>query len=599
LVVAFLAFASPVHSWTFTYDQVPNEASSVATPDGDVVATIRDDVLMLDGVTGAERWRVDWPFLTLFQTAMLPSGDVVMAGKMPGFHVAAYASATGAPLWVYDGSASPGWANNVVSTPDGDVIAVGGGVGIFIAARLDGATGAVEWRHDSPSSPGLGSLAVTGDGQVVIATKQGAVWRVWALSASTGSILWNITLGSGCDPAVVVDAPVVLAHPGGNIFTSYHSCDGFHSIVVKLDAGTGAELWRRTDPRPGGLDAVPLAVLPAGDIVVGSAGGDDMQVEAVSSVSGALLWRWTTPHEFYNPSPIQALLVDASGDVVALGTMDQPIGVLAVRLDGATGAEIWRRRFQGPGGARAKNVAHDAAGDVVVTYNTFGLPNDPAEFHVVQKLHRSDGASFVGTRCGSIVCERCARCDAPDVCTTGPRPDCRVPFGATSSQLQLRRGSTAAADRLSWKWGGGPPSLAADIGDPRYHADEILCLYENAAASPTLLRSDTLSAFTDCDRHPCWSTQSGQPGKPQFSYKASEQSPAGKSSLVVKISGGTGKASRVLWKAKGPALGLGALGLDTPVRAELRSSTGVCWAANYDAGVIRNTATEFKAKGGS
>lgn len=394
----------------------------------------------------------------------------------------------------------------------------------------------------------------------------------------------------------------VSPHPGGNVFATYLSCSPGSSVavLVKLDGATGAELWRQAATTNDFRAYTRPEVLPTGDIVLGGGTGLPPRVAAISSVDGALLWQWTEPQEAETPAwRVRAVEVDVAGDVVAVVQTGDPVDVLTVRLDGATGAERWRHRFTGPRGANANAVAGDADGHPVVAGFVTGTESDPDGFIVVRKIDGTDGASFVGTRCGAAVCGRCARCDAPDVCSTGPRPDCRLPLTATGSQLQLKRGTTPASDRLTWKWGKGPASTPADLGDPRRTDDEVLCIYEDAVDAPSVLFTDTLAAFADCGKRPCWGNASGQPAKPTFGYKSSETSPAGKSTTTVKLSAGPGNASRLLWKAKGPALGLGVLGLDTPVRAELRSSAGVCWAADYDAGVSKNTPVEFKAKGGS
>jgi hypothetical protein len=68
--------------------------------------------------------------------------------------------------------------------------------------------------------------------------------------------------------------------------------------------------------------------------------------------------------------------------------------------------------------------------------------------------------------------------------------------------------------------------------------------------------------------------------------------------VKAKVRAGTGGRGRISLKGTGPELALPTLGLTLPVRAELRSSTGACWAAAYDAGVLVNDPTVFKAKGG-
>jgi outer membrane protein assembly factor BamB len=597
-----LAVVGSVHAWTFTDNELDWYPSYVAVaPDGDIAVVSDSTVVMLDAVMGVEAWRAEWPVTSpsfMSDVAVLPTGNVVASGSSNGlFRVSAFDGATGAPIWDYPDSSGGGFgAAGIVTTPDGDVIAVGFIEGVSVKARLDGATGTELWRHDGPTSMNEYEPALDADGDFVFGTSSSGSWGVAKRSGADGALLWSVQLGPQCG-----FAPDVATDPGGNVFATYFSCssDGNPMELVKLSGVDGAELWRRVDPRPGGVPAIPPAVLPSGDVVVGSAAGDDLQVIAVSSVTGVPLWQWNQPHGDYLRG-VRALAVDGAGDVVAVGGTENPVSALIVKLDGSTGAELWRHRAQGAISGFANHVVVDAEGDVIAALGAWRREYQPPdEYLVVRKIDGADGESFVGTRCGSAVCGRCSRCDAPGVCSVGPRPDCRVPFTAKGSLLQLKLGNTHATDRLLWKWGDGPSTLPAELGDPRLVSDEVLCIFDDATDNPALLVSDSLAAFEDCGRKECWGAQSGQPAKPTFGYKSNTQSPAGRSSVNVKLTAGPGKASRLLWKAKGPALGLdAALAIATPVRAELRSSTGVCWAANYDAGVVKNTTVEFKAQGG-
>jgi hypothetical protein len=60
--------------------------------------------------------------------------------------------------------------------------------------------------------------------------------------------------------------------------------------------------------------------------------------------------------------------------------------------------------------------------------------------------------------------------------------------------------------------------------------------------------------------------------------------------------GPSGVAS-ILVKGSGSGLGVPARALDLPVRVQLQSENGGCWEASYDAGVSRNGAGTFKARG--
>src|SRR6185436_14623742 len=113
--------------------------------------------------------------------------------------------------------------------------------------------------------------------------------------------------------------------------------------VVALEKADGSERWRRQESDLARATAV--AVDPAGDVV---AAGFKVNffttpgrfvVIKWSAADGTEVWRYETGGEAF------ALTVDGDGDVIAAGELHDPsardLGV--VKLDGATGTEIWRR----------------------------------------------------------------------------------------------------------------------------------------------------------------------------------------------------------------------------------------------------------------
>jgi hypothetical protein len=172
------------------------------------------------------------------------------------------------------------------------------------------------------------------------------------------------------------------------------------------------------------------------------------------------------------------------------------------------------------------------------------------------------------------------------------RTDCQVPADARGSLLDVRAGATA--DKVKWRWGSGSGIVAGDVGDPRLTADYALCVYEDAGGSDALVWDDTLDALGACTKRPCWD-KTEKVGGPQFTYV---DRPAKKSKVKAKVRAGAGSRGKISLKGTGPELALPTLGLTLPVRAEFRSSTGACWAATYDTGVLVNDPTVFRAKGG-
>jgi len=151
--------------------------------------------------------------------------------------------------------------------------------------------------------------------------------------------------------------------------------------------------------------AEALVVDAAGDVVaVGrtqNAGTSfqDFTVVKFSGKSGQEIW-----HRFIGGTDsslfdsANAVALDAGGDVIAVG-LTQNLGTFrdftAVKLSGADGGEIWRQVINGSADQfdEAGAVAVDAAGDVVAAGSTTNSETRGTDFIVV-KLSGSDGAEI-------------------------------------------------------------------------------------------------------------------------------------------------------------------------------------------------------------
>jgi hypothetical protein len=295
------------------------------------------------------------------RTALIdPGGDVVAGGMLrvgnapPRMFVTRRNGATGAERWHVELNRTDGTlggctnfcsANHLARTADGDVI-----VGGILAGpgepptllRLDGATGAPEWIRPllSPHTPSNGTVQ-------------------------------SLVLDAASNPVV---AGSLLYGPGGD----------FDYFVAKVDVTTGTELWRfagqgsadgafpGTDDRANGV-----AIDPAGDVVtvasVSNPGtGRDVDVVKLTGAGGALVWRITIAIPGTGSDFGVGIATDAAADVYAVGHSSQPGGrtIVVAKLDGDTGAELWRRQIAGgesigdtPQPAR---IRVDAAGNVLI-----------------------------------------------------------------------------------------------------------------------------------------------------------------------------------------------------------------------------------------
>lgn len=109
----------------------------------------------------------------------------------------------------------------------------------------------------------------------------------------------------------------------------------------------------------------------AGGALYADATDRDLAVVALNGPTGAELWRFVVDGGIGEPDRARRLVIDAGGDVIALGWLDTGLGAASVlKLDGATGAQIWRRDFPDP--LDGQGVAVDGAGDVFAALGDFG-----------------------------------------------------------------------------------------------------------------------------------------------------------------------------------------------------------------------------------
>jgi outer membrane protein assembly factor BamB len=603
VVVAVLCWAPAARAWVSVFDE-PIEARTLSIDaNGDVIVSGSErsplqtagQTVKLDGRTGAELWREP---LEAVVSALDPAGDVMVGGRSrPGgacMRVAKLRSTDGAVLWIYTepGCVFQQEAQAIAVGPTGDVVAASPALNARAeqtVVKLDGATGALLWRAITPELF-LSQIAIDAGGDVLLSVSNGQL-GVIKLDGATGAQVWLRTYDGPAGPALVGGARHVLALPGGDALV-LGGIDG-SATVVRFDP-TGAVVWQAF-VGPG--EAIAAALDGNDRVVVG--GVESPSLVALDLATGAVEWA-------VDAGTPGAIAVDAAGDVLTFGWLVEgrnTYGAIAMKRSGVDGTEIWRRTFSGIARHRRRNfgqqVALDASGSVVVAgefknNDDFGGQDDLG----VAKLRNSDGSSLFDAPCGSVQCAPCEVCQAPDVCVAAPRDDCYAPLEVTArSQLDLRDGATPAADSVAWKWGGGSGVAAADLGDPRLATDLTLCIYEDAVAAPHLLREQHVGAMADCGRVPCWRL-GGKPDAPAFAYTEKISRPEGKGRLTVKLRSGAERRGSLRLKGKGPTLGIPPLGLTLPVRAELRASTGACWASTFDAPVDANDPARFKARGG-
>lgn len=291
------------------------------------------------------------------------------------------------------------WAVTVDRT--GDVVA-GGSTRIagqhadFTVVRLDGRSGRELWRRaikGPAQADGLATaIAMDRDGNVVAAGSAasrslGADFTVVKLSGATGAELWRRVLSG---PAEAKNVAAVAVDAAGDVIAADYveNNDGAPELtVVKLDGASGVERWRRlvTDGWNAGREEIERQLTVGLEIVFA----------------------------FMSSAPAVGLKVDASGNVAVAGftlSRESGSGFTVVKLNGASGAELWRRVIHGNAGRagvvnpaipaippiRGANVAHavavDGAGNVLAAGTVFNTGT--REDFIVVKLAAATGAEL-------------------------------------------------------------------------------------------------------------------------------------------------------------------------------------------------------------
>lgn len=234
-------------------------------------------------------------------------------------------------------------------------------------------------------------------------------FTVAKFSGADGTELWRQVIGGGrlyhSASAVVVDSGgyVVAAGYTNGFYCFFLFCSNF--TVIKFDASTGKELWRRiiTSTTNGGDAAAAVAVDSFGNVVAAGyiwneGTFSDFTVIKFDGVTGAELWRQViTGTAFRSYDSASAVAVDAAGNVVAVGLTGNEgtaNDFTVTKLNGATGAELWRQVINGSASSwdSATELAIDPAGNVMAAGYTVNKGTD-SDFTVI-KFNGATGAEL-------------------------------------------------------------------------------------------------------------------------------------------------------------------------------------------------------------
>jgi uncharacterized delta-60 repeat protein len=197
------------------------------------------------------------------------------------------------------------------------------------------------------------------------------------LDAASGGDVWVQFVGGSSGNGVNAGLAIALDSAGDVLATGYLQNSGgrLDFSVAKLEHDTGNELWRNSIKGDADDDdkAVAIAVDGGGNAIaagyiVNRSTGADFAVVKFDGASGAEIWRKIIDGgaEPDVPDQATAVAVDGHGNVFAVGFLSfpsRPGSFLVLKLDGASGAELWRAT--GLAG-QALSLAIDGAGDAVV-----------------------------------------------------------------------------------------------------------------------------------------------------------------------------------------------------------------------------------------
>lgn len=451
MLVAKFDGRTGVEKWHQRYARGEDQGLAIAVnPQGDVVEVgdsmrgnaDRFAAIKVSGADGTLLWRsfAGGPKDEGQATAVAFDGlgDVLVVGAVAldaidfDATVVKFDGGSGAEKWhrYIDGSAHRfDFGNDVEVDADRNVVMVGevvnqGTDSDVLAVKL-GPDGGEIWRTAIDGGQGGydsgNAVAIAGSRVVIAAGIDGkgfddTAFAALGLDAASGTESWRrVKKGDagGRDWATLVTVNAGGgAFVGGGVVNRGTKNDG---LVLDLDASSGAARWNLTvnDTVPDADVAEAVAVDGNGDtIAVGRVGtrnrSADFSVVKLAGTSGAPLWRASIDGAIHQDDDGRAVAVDRTGDVVALGlTVDAdalpptdprfpgppPLtNVTAVKLDGATGAELWRSApsFGGRGFPQSGDLALDANDDVFMAgwFGASPFESKPAAV----KLDGSSGA---------------------------------------------------------------------------------------------------------------------------------------------------------------------------------------------------------------
>jgi hypothetical protein len=255
---------------------------------------------------------------------------------------------------------------------------------------------------------------------------------------------------------------------------------------------------------------------------------------------------------------------------------------------------VWHRAYSGPYGRRLDASATPTGGEFQVStfwrgyqaaYRTDVAMTSNGDFTVVWSDPDFNTATEVFGRAFPAA-------TPPADCPAAPRSGCKLPTQELKGRLSMKDKSADKGDSIVWKWVKGEETTGGDLGDPLAADGFTFCLYGSGGQ---LLSEASVDPGGTCGTRPCWKALGDPPGSTGYLYKNGPANEDGAQKLVAKP-GLEGKA-KTIFKGHGVNLAMPTIPVTLPLTAQLASSTGTCWSAEFRAdGVVRNEPGVFTAK---
>jgi hypothetical protein len=338
-------------------------------------------------------------------------GAVFNSGTGRDFQVVKYDKTTGAVLWTFTKQGASASSQNVTDravvvavAPGGAIYAAGNVTGVgrvatfsdWYLVKLDPANGQVIWERGY-SGPGDGTdtivhLAVDSNGNVVLVgyLQESSGGQTVKKVDSLGATVWTTKIVNVVGQGEQKNASLTRAafDSQGNAIVSGSAAFwdlGYESYVTKLGSSDGARAWEwhggYTGSSSGG-NGGGVAVDGADNVVTSATlfetyphlggTGADLLVAKINGATGAELWRNAYDGPSTYPSTKSEIAgnvaLSPNGDVVVIGSSKSASDIFDIatrKLNGTTGAEQWTKRYVGVSDCFGWGIATTATGDVL------------------------------------------------------------------------------------------------------------------------------------------------------------------------------------------------------------------------------------------